>query len=171
MAQNDTLIFRVALDGEPSRYRDIEIEAGKSLYKFAEAIVSAFGFDFDHAFGFYNGEPFGGKRKHPRYELFADMGEADSGVFGVKKTKVAEAFPDVGCSLLFLFDYGDDWRFRVKLTGTGKKVSKIRYPRVIASQGEAPEQYPANEDDEEREDAPRWGMNPVTGEKFYFGKK
>ncbi len=56
MAQTDTFIIRVALDGAASIYRDIEIEALKSLYKLAEAIVSAFAFDFDHAFGFYNGE-------------------------------------------------------------------------------------------------------------------
>ena len=55
MAQDATLIIRVALDGEASVYRDIEIEAAKSLYRLAEAIVSAFGFDFDHAFGFYSG--------------------------------------------------------------------------------------------------------------------
>ncbi len=55
MAQNDTLIIRVALEGEVSIYREIEIEGSKSLYRLAEAIVAAFGFDFDHAFGFYSG--------------------------------------------------------------------------------------------------------------------
>ncbi|HWG06410.1 MAG TPA: hypothetical protein VG271_15475 [Beijerinckiaceae bacterium] len=53
MAQaTDTFIIHVALKGAASIYRDVEIEATKSLYKLAEAIVSAFGFDFDHAFGF-----------------------------------------------------------------------------------------------------------------------
>lgn len=37
------------------RSRDIEIDPAKSLYLLAEAIVSAFGFNFDHAFGFYAG--------------------------------------------------------------------------------------------------------------------
>jgi hypothetical protein len=142
MAQSGTLILRAALDDEAAIYRDIEIEASKSLYKLAEAIVAAFGFDFDHPFGFYTGTPFAAKRKLPIYELFADIGEADAGVLGVKRTKIAEAFPAVGRSLMFLFDYGDDWRFRIELTGTGQKVAKMRYPRVTASQGEAPEQYP-----------------------------
>lgn len=88
MAQNDTFIFRVALAGDTSIYRDIEIDPSKSLYRLAEAIVSAFGFDFDHAFGFYHGEPFASRRKHPFYELFADMGEAD-GALSVKKRKLA----------------------------------------------------------------------------------
>jgi hypothetical protein len=30
---------------------------------------------------------------------------------------VADAFPDVGHKMLFLFDYGDDWRFTVEVIG------------------------------------------------------
>ena len=94
--------------------------------------MSAFGFDFDHAFGFYSGDPFARRRSQPSYELFADIGEADPGVLGVKKTKVAEAFPAMGHSMVFLFDYGDEWRFRVTLKEKGKKIAKDRYPRVVA---------------------------------------
>jgi hypothetical protein len=122
-AQTDTFIIRAALDGEASIYRDIEIEASQSLYKLAEVIVSAF--DFDHAFGFYSGSTLAAMRKHPRYELFVDMGEADPGAHGVKKSSIAQAFPIVGHSVLFLFDYGDDWRFRVKLKAT--EALKARY--------------------------------------------
>lgn len=168
MAQNDTLIFRVALSGRLSTYRDIEIEAAQSLYRLAQAIVAAFGFDFDHAFGFYTGLTERTiSRQYPKYELFADMGEADPGVLGVKKTKVTQAFPSVGHILVFLFDYGDGWHFRVKLTKAGKKLAKTKYPRVIASRGEAPEQYPDGE--EVDGDAPRHAINLVTGERIKIG--
>lgn len=167
MAQTDTVVIRASLKDEASTYRDIEIEASKSLYRLAEAIVSAFGFDFDHAFGFYSGPPYAAKGTHPRYELFADMGDADPGVRGVKKTKIADAFPAVGHSLLFLFDYGDDWLFRVKLKATGKKVARAGYPRVVASHGEAPKQYP--DPGETSEDRPTYGINLATGEKIKFG--
>ena len=169
MAQHDTLILRAALKGELSTYRDIEIGASSSLYKFAEAIVSSFNFDFDHAFGFYSGLTDAAMlRSLPRYELFADMGEADPGVFGVKKTTVAKAFPSVGHTMLFLFDYGDEWLFRIKLQATGKKLAKVRYPRVVLSRGEAPPQYPDPDDDDE--DGPTYGFNPLTGERFVFRK-
>ena len=167
MAQTDTFVIRAELDGTASIYRDIEIEPSKSLYKLAKAIVSAFGFDFDHAFGFYNGDPYAAKPRGPRYELFADMGDANPVVRGVKKTRIADAFPVVGHALLFLFDYGDEWRFRVKLKATGKKAAKIRYPRVVASRGEAPAQYP--DPDEMSEDRPTYGINPVTGMKIKLG--
>jgi hypothetical protein len=169
MPQNDTLILRVALEHDRSIYRDIEIEGSKSLYKFAEAIVAAFGFDFDHAFGFYSGlTPAKMLAMNPRYELFADMGDADPGVLSVKKTKISQAFPAVAHTMMFLFDYGDDWHFRVSLSGPGKKGGKARYPRVVAARGEAPAQYP--DADDIAEGGPRWGINPVTGEKIKFGK-
>lgn len=153
MAQPATLIFRAALEHDKSVWRDIEIEASKSLYQLAETIVFAFGFDFDHAFGFYTGLTPAKMHQRPRYELFADMGGADPDVRGVKKTRVAEAFPAVGRTMVFLFDYGDEWRFRVRLTGTGSKTAKTLYPRILASGGKAPPQYP-DSDDEEEEDAP-----------------
>jgi hypothetical protein len=168
MKSNDTFILRVALEGAMPIYRDIEIEPSKSLYTFAEAIVTAFGFDFDHAFGFYSGlTPAKLMRAHPRYELFADMGDADPGVFGVKKTTISRAFPAIGHAMVFLFDYGDGWHFRVSLKDTGTRLAKIRYPRVVATLGDAPPQYP-DPDNIDDEDSPSFGINPVTGEKIYF---
>lgn len=169
MAQNDTLILRAALKGKLSVYRDVEIGASSSLYRLAEAIVSSFDFDFDHAFGFYSGLTDAAMmRSRPRYELFADMGNADPGVLGVRKVPVAQAFPSVGHTMLFLFDYGDGWLFRIRLQATGKKIAKARYPRVVLSRGEAPAQYPDPDDDDD--DAPTYGVNPVTGEKIVFRK-
>ena len=46
-------IFPVSLNDRRSIRRDIEIESTKTLAGFAKAIVQAFDFDFDHAFGFY----------------------------------------------------------------------------------------------------------------------
>jgi hypothetical protein len=169
MAKNDTLIIRVALQGKVSIYRDIEIEGSKSLYRLAEAIVSAFGFDFDHAFGFYSGlKPATMMRISPRYELFAEMGDADPDVLSVKKTKVGQAFPAIGHAMLFLFDYGDGWLFQVKLEKTAKKIATVRYPRIVATHGKAPEQYPDADDFDE--DAPTHGINLATGERIKIGK-
>lgn len=169
MPQNDTLILRVALEHDKSIYRDIEIGSSQSLYKLAEAIIAAFGFDFDHAFGFYSGLTRTKMwRTDPRYELFADMGETDPGAFSVKKTKISEAFPTVGHKMIFLFDYGDEWLFRVSLKAIGSKQGKTKYPRVVASKGDAPPQYPDPDDFDE--DGSTWGINLTTGEKIEFGR-
>jgi hypothetical protein len=150
MAGATTHILRASL--RPKLYRDIEIDSGKSLYDLAEGIVRAFDFDLDHAFGFYSKLTEYCLDSPIKYELFADLegGESDAG--SVKRTKVAQAFPDVGSKMLFLFDYGDEWRFKVEVIGLGEKVPKARYPKVLAIVGKAPPQYPDLEEEEWDED-------------------
>src|SRR5215203_4189283 len=122
MTEAGTHIIRVTLQGEPSIYREIEVESRKTLSDLAEVIVHAFGFEFDHAFGFYSklkGQDV--MRSQPKYELFADMGEKTD-ARSVRKTRVADAFPGVGHTMLYMFDYGDDWRFVVEVIGLGRKA-------------------------------------------------
>ncbi len=69
----------------------------------------------------------------------------------VRKTKIGHAFPEIGRAMIFLFDYGDEWLFRVELTALGHKTAKTRYPRVLAKAGPSPEQY-ADPDDEDEDD-------------------
>jgi hypothetical protein len=83
MPRASTHIFRVRL--WPKVYRDIEIDSRKSLYDLAAAIVRAFGFDFDHAFGFFS-KLTGHIYDSPvRYDLFADM-DVGSTALSVKRT-------------------------------------------------------------------------------------
>lgn len=123
-------------------YRDIEIEGTKSLSDLAEAIVGAFDFSFDHAYGFYSNLKNPYERSGERYELFADMEDTDSDAGSVEKTKVQQVFTAVGKKMLFLFDYGDEWHFQVEVAAVGEKAPKMRYPRLVATKGEAPSQYP-----------------------------
>ena len=52
MSDTTTHVFRVEL--RPDLYREIEVFSGMPLDFFAAAIVKAFGFDFDHPYGFYS---------------------------------------------------------------------------------------------------------------------
>lgn len=145
--ETNTQVFRAALHGKRSVYREIEIASASSLYQLAEAIVLAFDFDFDHAFGFYSGKTARTlMQAQPKYELFADIGE-ESDAASVKRTRLDAAFPRTGYVLTLLFDYGDEWLFRVEMIGSGAKAPRVRYPRLIASQGKSPDQYPPEEDE------------------------
>src|SRR4051795_13162835 len=149
MKSNGTHILRVALQDAPTILRELEIASDKKLVDLAQAIVSAFDFQFDHAFGFYSALT--GRdvmRAQPKYEVFADMGERENSG-SVKRTRVAEAFPELGHTMLFLFDYGDDWRFVVEVIGLREKEPKVRYPRVLKNVGASPEQYPDWDDEAE----------------------
>jgi len=49
----------------------------------------------------------------------------------------------VNKKFLYLFDYGDEWRFQVQLISINKNVTDSDdFPRVIETFGEAPPQYP-----------------------------
>ncbi len=158
-----THVFRAICLHEEDCYREIEIPGSRSLYALAEAIIDAFDFDFDHAFGFYSGLAEDYHDSEIRYELFADMGETEpfAGTNGgnrprsVKNTKIAQAFTEAGQTMQFLFDYGDDWRFAIQWIATGKQYKGKTYPVTLASVGEAPDQYPDWDDDWDDEDEDR----------------
>ena len=154
--------------------REIEMPAARPLESLARAILRAFGFDFDHAFGFYSGRT---RRSLlsalPRWELFADMpagpGEPGPRAGSVRRTATAEAFPAPGSRLTFLFDYGDEWLFAVEALEFGAAIPRRRYPRVCATIGEAPPQYP--EEDEPEDEREIVGINPRTGERIVLKPK
>ena len=144
-ADGTTHVLRASL--KPKLYRDVEIDGAASLAALAEAIVVAFEFDFDHAYGFYSTLTGRYHDSPEKYELFADMEGADSDAASVQKTAVSKAFTKAGKKMLFLFDYGDEWRFTVELVKLGEKKPGTRYPRLVGTSGDAPEQYPdMNED-------------------------
>lgn len=146
MAKATTHVLRASLKAKV--YRDIEIEGSKSLHALAQSIVTAFDFDFDHAFGYYSDLKNPNSRKGKRYELFADMEDGDSDAGSVERTKVAEVFGKPKKKMLFLFDYGDNWHFLIEVIALGEKAPKTRYPRVVASVGKAPKQYPDFDEEE-----------------------
>ena len=124
--------------------RTIAISGKKSLYQFAGAIIKSFDFFFDHCFAFYSDV-----HKHPTsdqkeiYELFVDIGEEPTAphALGVKKVKVEEVFTEIGKTMLFMFDYGDDWRFAVELKKVRPMVASEKLPMVEKKIGKAPLQY------------------------------
>jgi len=128
--------------------RKIRIPGTKSLYNFARIITKAFGFYFDHCFGFYDTLK---DRKNCKkaYELFVDIGEEPTGgaTKGVKKVKVSRAFENIGEKMIFLFDYGDGWQFNVKLEEIRNAENWDLKPVILKNIGEAPLQYPPCEDE------------------------
>lgn len=143
MTEPATLILRASLGAR--LYRDIEVSSASTLADLAEAIIAAFGFDMDHAYGFYSkltGKLFDSPR---RFELFADM--EGNGSRSVKRTRVISVFQNMGSAMTFLYDYGDEWRFRVEVIETGLAQPGANYPRIVGESGKAPPQYPDIEEE------------------------
>lgn len=148
-----TYIFKTKLLSDKEITREIEITEGVSLYKLAEAVIGAYDFDFDHAFGFYSSMKDHYFKSERMYELFADLEEdgiEPTSAGSVKKTKIGEVWKKIGDKMTMLFDYGDGWRFMVELKDFGEKQPKIKYPRLLYSKGIAPDQYPDYEEEDEK---------------------
>lgn len=123
-----------------------------TLYKFADAILSSFEFDQDHAFGFYDNLT-SWSQSTEGYELFSDDDRDPTTEFpGVKKTKVKDVFTNIKKKMLFLFDYGDEWHFRVELIGiepVGEHKTRVQ---VVKSVGKALPQYADPDEDDSDDD-------------------
>ncbi len=108
---------------------DVAILGDQSLCCFAEMISWAFDFYFDHPFGFFDNikNVF---KSNEKYELFADIKdiEVEPEVKSVKKNKISQVFDKKGKTLKYLFDYGDNWEFFVKLKSIKEPEKDLAYP-------------------------------------------
>lgn len=132
-------------------YRVLAVPGDFTLFKFAYAIISSFEFDEDHAFGFYDNLT-RWSNSTEGYELFSDDERDPTSEFpGVKKTQVKDVFTYIKKKMLFLFDYGDEWHFRVELIGVEPVDELKNHAKIVKSVGDAIPQY-GDPDDEDSDD-------------------
>jgi hypothetical protein len=153
--------FRVRLPGAGARrgqgvWRELELAANQTLVDLGEAIPLAFGFSDSHLWSFF----LSGKAwdRTTEYAL-----QPSAGLLGGPRARAAahtalREVPFPGAEgkgeFLFLFDYGDEWRFRVKLMQVQPTATAgAHYPRVVATHGDAPPQYAPLEDEGDEEEA------------------
>jgi hypothetical protein len=124
-------------------WRELELTANQTLADLGDAIPLAFGFDDPHLWSFFlSGKPWD---RNSEYALLADdpFGDPKQAAHDLPVSKAP-----ADKEFLFLFDYGDEWHFGVKLVGTGQQTRPgARYPRLVATDGQAPQQYPEIDDE------------------------
>lgn len=135
--------LRVWLSGLAKVYRTIELGSGQSFDRLAGAILDAFGWDHDHLYAFY----LNGKRFDDRYEVGLPEGDGYA-MFGTKTPTVltgeltlGELSLQKGDKFLFLFDFGDNHEFSIRVTEVRARAGSKTLPRVVKQAGRAPEQY------------------------------
>lgn len=136
------------LNSEKLPWRRVAMLGEQSLYKFAEAIVFSFDFYFDHCFGFFsNTENYYYSDSEKKYELFADLDDVEPvDSDSVNKTRIRKAWERIGERMIFMFDYGDGWRFLVELEEINSAKKNQKYPAILERKGTPPEQYPPADD-------------------------
>ena len=72
----------------------------------------------------------------------------------VRETTIASLNLQHDQRFLYLFDYGDEWRFNVRLDRIGaEEEAGVEYPRIVEAIGDPPPQYPEWEDEDDDNDA------------------
>lgn len=130
------------IDGKPKPYRVLEIEKHQSLTQLAEAILGSFNWDCNHCFGFYNNIT-NWTNSTIKYEEFVDLEDMEYFVSknakSPNKSTIKNAFKKTP-TLLFLFDYGTEHLFKVKLVKQVDLVSSVKYPKIVESFGKLKKQ-------------------------------
>ena len=120
----------------------IEIDADDTLEDLHFAIQKAVKFDNDHMYEFRIG----------RTERSRDREVFDDETGNVYEQTIGGLYPLPGKkSLYYLFDYGDDWFFKIVKTQKTYPAPQpgVSYPRLVQETGDKPEQYPDWDEEEE----------------------
>ena len=120
--------------------RIIDIRGSQTLDALHQAIFRAFDREDPHLYEFQLGgnEPM--DRKAVRYGI--PFYDDEPGGKDARTTSIATLNLTVGSSFFYWFDFGDDWRHKVRLLAVNPpEKSRRRYPHLVEKRGESPPQY------------------------------
>lgn len=126
-------IFKVSLGKAWIRFA---VPGSCNMDKLANFILNEFDFDKDHLYSFI----FKDRRGVTTQVNHAFFDELDGAY--AKKTKVGDLPISAGTPITFLYDYGDNWEFKMLLEDTASEIKvKTKNPALLERKGKAPEQY------------------------------
>jgi len=104
-------------------YRHIQISQSATLLNLSSAILSSVGFFDDHLHSFFMNN----RAWDPDAE-YACSGD-DLGGDGMRgfsdKVKLSKFHLNIGDKFLYIFDYGDEWRFHIKVLRVVDELTKV----------------------------------------------
>ena len=135
--QDGVYVFKVSLG---SVWRRIAIPGQMNFDSLSSSILNAFDFDHDHLYEFSYQNRMGilNRINHPYTDNPPFTDEVLIGDLALKPGNV----------ITYLFDFGDNWKFDVKLECIDPVDDKIKKPVVLETRGTAPEQYPRWDEEE-----------------------
>lgn len=125
-------------------WRTIAMSHTHTLYDLHNAIQKAFKFEDDHLYAFFmDGKPWSNKAYGSPYSSeYPSVEKAVIGKLGLHERQ----------KFLYIFDFGDEWRFDIIFEGALENIAIPRHPSIIDSAGKAPDQYGYGDDIDEEED-------------------
>ena len=126
-------------------YRHIQISEGATLQLLSSAILDSVDFFDDHLHSFFMNN----RAWDTHAEYSCPDGELDGAVGFTDKAKLSKFKLCKGDKFLYIFDYGDEWRFHIKVLRVIDEPTDI--PVVLKSVGEI-SQYGDEDDEDDFED-------------------
>ncbi len=134
-SREGTFVFRVSLG---KLWRLIAMPAEATLDDLVTIILRSVNFDFDHLYEFTYRDRAGAKVR----AVHASM---DGGPCA-EDVEIGTIPLEPGQTMELHYDFGDDWRFAVKLERIEPPGAKIKAPEILEKHGKSPEQYPSWDD-------------------------
>jgi hypothetical protein len=132
----DVYIFRAALQGVRGVSRKLAIRTDKTLVDLHQLIQLAFDWDDDHLYAFWLSGKFWDRQADAfgRPDVCRDSGDRSAEV------KLDQLALQVGQTLAYVFDFGDQWHVRLKLV-EGVATGGAAVSPILDSRGKPPPQY------------------------------
>jgi hypothetical protein len=121
----------LSVSARPGCYRHIQISEGATLLKLSSAILNFFDFFDDHLHSFFMSNHAWDQDSEyacPGGDLPGDRVRGSS-----DKAKLSKFQLSKGDKFLYIFDYGDEWRFQIRVLRVIEETTKI--PLVLKSVG------------------------------------
>ena len=125
--------FKVSLNKKT--WRRVVLSGKHTLKDMHMIIQEAFEFNDDHLYCFFMDGKAWSRNSY-------NCADDDHGPY-VTEAIIEELGLEPGEEILYLFDYGDQWKFNVLLEHNDECGSRLLKPLIMARHGESPEQYPS----------------------------
>jgi len=122
-------------------YRHVHISESATLHDLHEIILESFNFDNDHMHAFFMNN----RAWDEDWEYVCPDGELDGERGFSSEAKLSKFHLTKGSKFLYIFDFGDDWRFQIRVLRVID--APVKEPSVIKSVGKI-SQYGYDEDED-----------------------
>ena len=117
----------------PAIWRRIQVEGSTTLHELHDILQVAMGWDNGHLYEF----EIGGRRYGSPEEEFADPDFTEP-VVNDKEAKLSQVAPMVKAKLLYMYDFGDDWRHELTVEKIMPAEKGRQYPVCLAGERACP---------------------------------
>ena len=139
----DVYIFRATLVGVRSVSRKLAVRGDRTLEDLHGLLQIAYDWDDDHLYAFWSSGKFWDRQPGAgfgRPGFCRDSGDRSA------RIRLDRLGLEVGQTLAYVFDFGDEWRVRLRL-GDIRQTGGAPATAILESRGTAPPQYGWDEED------------------------